>query len=232
MRARSTGFWGDFARDLGVKKTQIAVEADPSTQVERNGETTVPLKNDSVVRRLPGRARAPFAKNSKSHAPGAHSPRARSEGEKHDARARGLERRRHARLALQQTAQSDQDAHPGRGQGAPGACRPERNARPLPGVLKVDAQSIIVVRGPRWDPPRNEARAQSRPPRAVSGFARARFHPRARPRATALLRVATFIRALTTSPLFSRFCHSSANTNECREREPPTERAFDRVGGF
>lgn len=104
--------------------------------------------------------------------------------------------------------------------------------RGLPGVLKVDAQSIIVVRGPRWDPPRNEARAQSRPPRAVSGFARARFHPRARPRATALLRVATFIRALTTSPLFSRFCHSSANTNECREREPPTERAFDRVGGF
>jgi hypothetical protein len=62
VRARSTGFWGDFARDLGVKKTQIAVEADPSTQVERNGETTVPLKNDSVVRRLPGRARAPFAK--------------------------------------------------------------------------------------------------------------------------------------------------------------------------
>ena len=78
--------------------------------------------------------------------------------------------------------------------------------RGLPGVLKVDAQSIIVVRGPRWDPPRNEARAHSRPPRAVSGLARARFHPRARPRATAFLPVATFSRALTTSsPLFSRF---------------------------
>jgi hypothetical protein len=36
VRARSTGFWSDFARDLGVKKTQIAVEADTSTQVERN----------------------------------------------------------------------------------------------------------------------------------------------------------------------------------------------------
>jgi hypothetical protein len=78
--------------------------------------------------------------------------------------------------------------------------------RGLPGVLKVDAQSIIVLRGPRWDPPRNEARAHSRHPRAVSGFARARFHPRARPRATAFLPVATFSRALTTSsPLFSRF---------------------------
>ena len=39
-----------------------------------------------------------------------------------------------------------------------------------------------------------------------AGFARARFHPRARPRATAFLPVATFSRALTTSsPLFSRF---------------------------
>jgi hypothetical protein len=63
VRARSTGFWSDFARDLGVKKTQIAVEADTSsTEVERNGETTVPLKNDSVVRRLPGRARCRLPK--------------------------------------------------------------------------------------------------------------------------------------------------------------------------
>jgi hypothetical protein len=143
VRARSTGFWGDFARDLGVKKTQIAVEADPSTQVERNGETTVPLKNDSVVRRLPGRALPlPFAKNSKSHAPDAHSPRARSEGQKHDARARGLERRRHARLALRQTAESDQDDHPGRRQGAAGACRPERHA-PIRGVLKYNRRRAI-----------------------------------------------------------------------------------------
>ena len=47
--------------DLGVKKTQIAVEAD-TTEVERNGETTDPLKNDSVVRRLPGRARCRLPK--------------------------------------------------------------------------------------------------------------------------------------------------------------------------
>ena len=76
-------------------------------------------------------------------APGAHSP-ARVPKEKHDARARGLERRRHARLALQQTAQSDQDAHPGRGQGS-SRCVPFERTGGLPGVLKVDAQSIIVL---------------------------------------------------------------------------------------
>lgn len=101
--------------------------------------------------------------------------------------------------------------------------------RGLPGVLKVDAQSIIVVRGPRWDPPRNEARAHSRPPRAVSGLARARFHPRARPRATAFLPVATFSRALTTSsPLFSRFVlldTPDANTDERRAYTNPRQNA-------
>jgi Ca2+-binding EF-hand superfamily protein len=159
------------------------------------------LKNDSVVRRLPGRALPlPFAKNSKSHAPDAHSPRARSEGEKHDARARGLERRRHARLALRQTAQSDQDDHPGRRQGAAGACRPERHA-PNRGVLKYNRRRAINRRP--HHPERSVSIASfAFPPFAVSGFKRARFHPRLKRRATAFLRVAVFT-ALTTVSLLS-----------------------------
>jgi hypothetical protein len=151
------------------------------------------IRSSDVLR---SREDLPFAKNSKSLAPGAHSPRARSEGEKHDARARGLERRRHARLALRQTAQSDQDAHPGRGQGAAGACRPERNAR-HPRSVK-NRRAIVV--------PTEERSARlrlSHPPRAVSGFARARFHPRERRRATAFLRVAAFTALTTVSSLSS-----------------------------
>ena len=190
------------------------------------------IRSSDVLR---SREDLPFAKNSKSLAPGAHSPRARSEGEKHDARARGLERRRHARLALQQTAQSDQDAHPGRGQGAPGACRPERNARP---PRSVKSRRAIHHRCPRTTVGPTEersARAFATSPRGLGSRTRAVPSASAttRDRLPSRRNLQPSAHHLLSSLLsFCPFGHSSANTDERRAYEPPTKRAFDRVGGF
>ena len=51
------------------------------------------------------------------------------------------------------------------------------------GVLTVDARTI-VVRGPHGGILGGRSAAQTRPPRALSGFASARFHPRVRRHAT------------------------------------------------
>lgn len=121
----------------------------------------------------------PFGKNSK-YGRVCILARACPEGEKHDARARGLERRRYARLALRETAQSDQDAHPGRGQGAPGTCCPERRARHSRSVNHRRA----INRRPRT--PRNlgaRSAAQSQPPTRGLGL-----HARAVPPASATAR--------------------------------------------
>lgn len=110
--------------------------------------------------------------------------------------------------------------------------------RGLPGVLKVDAQSIIVVRGPHGGTHRGTKRARIRDPPARSRASHARGSIRERDRARPPSFPSQPSAERSPPPLLSSLVLSfwTLRTrilmNVAHMNPRPNARAFDRVGGF